>query len=269
MKKALFIDLDGTLLKGSNHKKISKKNINYITKLQQQECFVVVCTGRSRKEAVEAAKIIRYNNFGNFTIYGGGTVFENIKDNKVIEFGNILNEDIKKAIEIAKEYNLAIKLDGIDAFFISKNKTTLMQRIVIKFSGYPRKNLDKMIIPSKTNKIGFLSSNGYEKNKELRRTIMKKYPQFEVNISGKGFYLELTPKGYDKGSMIKKAIKHLGVNIKNTAAVGDSMNDYSMFKVVNTPIAMKNSNNDLKEISEFVTKNNKKHGVAHSEKFLK
>ena len=266
MKKIVFIDLDGTLLKNVNSKSISKKNIKYIKELQQNNIFVVICTGRSRKEAVEAQNLIRYNSFGDYIIYSGGTVLEDVKNNKIIEQKSLSKDEIKVAVEIAKKEKFALKIDGIDSFFVETKKG---YKFISKVLNLQLKSMDKLIIASKTNKIGMLSKRSQSKNEEFKNLFIKKYKQFDVHLSGKNHYFEITPKGINKGSMVIKACKILKINMENTACIGDSMNDYEMFKVVAHPICMKNGNKKLKEISNYITTSNTRNGVANSEKYLK
>lgn len=48
-----------------------------------------------------------------------------------------------------------------------------------------------------------------------------------------------------------------------TAAVGDSLNDYSMLQAAGKGIAMGNAREDIKEIADAVTLTNDQNGVAH------
>lgn len=48
-----------------------------------------------------------------------------------------------------------------------------------------------------------------------------------------------------------------------TAAVGDSLNDYSMLQAAGKGIAMGNAREDIKEIADAVTLTNDQNGVAY------
>ena len=56
---------------------------------------------------------------------------------------------------------------------------------------------------------------------------------------------EVTVKGINKGTGILRTVEILGADIANTYGFGDSMNDYSMLKTVNTGVAMGNSAEEL------------------------
>jgi Cof subfamily protein (haloacid dehalogenase superfamily) len=84
----------------------------------------------------------------------------------------------------------------------------------------------------------------------------------EITTSGGGYYIEITAKGVSKGAAIKYLTNHLDISLKNSAAIGDSMNDYSGFEVVGYHIAMKNAVPALKEISKYETASVDDDGVA-------
>jgi phosphoglycolate phosphatase (TIGR01487 family) len=75
-----------------------------------------------------------------------------------------------------------------------------------------------------------------------------------VKIYDSGYSLQVINSDVDKSNAILKIINELKISIKNTYAIGDSETDLGMFKVVNFPIALNNSIDELKKLSKFVTK---------------
>lgn len=74
-------------------------------------------------------------------------------------------------------------------------------------------------------------------------------------------FIELVPKGFSKVKGIEAIIKHLGVNIEDTYAFGDSLNDIDMLKFVKYGIAMGNSSPEVLEIVQYKTDNIEEHGI--------
>ena len=66
-------------------------------------------------------------------------------------------------------------------------------------------------------------------------------------------HADVTVRGHDKGSALKAISKALKVNIEDTYAFGDGINDISMLQAAGHGIAMGNGQDRLKEIAEFVT----------------
>ena len=65
--------------------------------------------------------------------------------------------------------------------------------------------------------------------------------------------LEVVNKGVNKGNAVLKLSEYLGIDKKNTAAVGDYYNDVDMFKRVEHPVCCGQAPDDIKEICEHVT----------------
>ncbi|MCD8097574.1 MAG: HAD family hydrolase [Lachnospiraceae bacterium] len=66
------------------------------------------------------------------------------------------------------------------------------------------------------------------------------------------FYGELISREADKGAGIVKATDWFGMDLADTIAFGDSMNDYSMIERAGVGIAMGNADPGLKEIADHV-----------------
>ena len=64
---------------------------------------------------------------------------------------------------------------------------------------------------------------------------------------------EVVPKGTNKGVAVMKVAEILGVEQKNTAAIGDYFNDYEMLKAVGLPACCGQAPQGLKEIAKLVT----------------
>ncbi|MBE0645124.1 MAG: HAD family hydrolase [Bacteroidetes bacterium] len=82
--------------------------------------------------------------------------------------------------------------------------------------------------------------------------------------SGKDlYYLEVGASSVNKSVGLKKAIESIGIDRKETAAIGDYSNDLEMCKFAGVSAAMRNGFKDLKHISDYITKaDNDEGGVA-------
>ena len=73
---------------------------------------------------------------------------------------------------------------------------------------------------------------------------------------------EIIPKGVDKGRGIELICQHLGVQIEDTIAFGDSMNDAAMLKRAGVAIAMGNASDEVKALADIVCEDVDHDGVA-------
>lgn len=58
--------------------------------------------------------------------------------------------------------------------------------------------------------------------------------------------------------------KKVGIDISETIAFGDSMNDYSMMEEAGYAVAMGNARDALKEIADFVTLDHNSDGIVYA-----
>ena len=65
--------------------------------------------------------------------------------------------------------------------------------------------------------------------------------------------VEFIPKGSSKATGIHKLCELLGVDIADTYALGDSVNDLDMLEAVGHGIAMGNGTSAAKDVAEYVT----------------
>lgn len=74
--------------------------------------------------------------------------------------------------------------------------------------------------------------------------------------------IEITHSDAQKGLALQALAEQLGVNVTDTMAIGDNLNDKSMLDRVGVAVAMENALPELKENATFVTDSNENSGVA-------
>ena len=77
--------------------------------------------------------------------------------------------------------------------------------------------------------------------------------------SGRG--ADLVEKGYSKADGLKRLCEHYGIDIRDTYAFGDSMNDLEIIKAAGTGIAVGNAVKELKEAADMVCDDIKNDGI--------
>ena len=83
-------------------------------------------------------------------------------------------------------------------------------------------------------------------------------------------YLEVVPKGMNKGEAVKMLCRMLNVPIENAVSVGDAANDLSMIQMAGTSVAMANGTDEVKAVADYITQRDNNHdGIAEVvEKFF-
>lgn len=83
---------------------------------------------------------------------------------------------------------------------------------------------------------------------EFERMIVDHFVEYDM-----GMARELTMRGVDKGSAVKRVLELTGHSPRNTYAFGDSENDLPLFDAVETKVAMGNAMACVKERADYVT----------------
>ena len=80
---------------------------------------------------------------------------------------------------------------------------------------------------------------------------------------GDYYFIDINKKGISKGKAIIKLTSELNIQLDEVICFGDSMNDKTMFDVLNNTVAMKNASENLKKIAKYTTEyTNDEDGVA-------
>lgn len=74
--------------------------------------------------------------------------------------------------------------------------------------------------------------------------------------------LEFMCEGVSKGEGLKKVCEYCGVDISETVAAGDELNDLSMIKAAGLGVAMGNAHEEIKSAADYITLTNDENGLA-------
>lgn len=279
--KLIAIDLDGTLL--NTDLSISKRNAEAILQAQKAGHIVTICTGRSMHDT---QKFLTNAGLDIPFIAGNGAVvfYEKVLHNEVIP-ENVLIEVIdlfrrkETYYEIFTEDGILFDEIGM-AYFEQENKELhkqdhreqeLMQHEIEKM----KKENYFLVVPD-CKKIDLTSFKPYKiysltfSDKKMKK--MKEILKLKNDLSftsGSSLTLEVGNKNVSKGNALKILADHLQIAPENLVAIGDNLNDLSMFRIAGTSIAMGNALEEVKACADHVTKNFDEDGVAYAlEKFI-
>lgn len=264
--KIIFIDIDNTLIPYKSifsfrKELISRDNIKALKNAQKNGVYVVLSTGKSYEDTIKFHKEIYENEYGRFFIFSNGSGAYDSLEKRVL-FENYLDvETIKKISDLARRERWAIKLlDGNNFFTDSWFKFILVKwffRITISpYSAIKDLNFDKV------KKIGIFAGLKKTNEKAANLIVSKFGKNVETVLTGGGYYIEATKKGISKASAALKISSNLDISSSDCVAIGDSLNDYELFKFVGNSIAMGNAMKKLKEIANYKTKKSKNDGVS-------
>lgn len=260
MYKAIFIDIDGTLR--DSNRNLSDKTIDTIKKVTEKGILVIICSGRPRKYTEDisrqcgASKYIITSNGGNIYDY---------EENKIM-YVNIMNK--QACLEL---YKIAEKINA--RFIMNVGESRVVNKLK-HFDGSEIELTTKIenFIEEQDIVQCVISDSDFEKIKNLRGQI-EKIKNVEIKNQSKSLiddskpiesttYYDIANIESSKGNAIIRFCEMLKIDLKDTIAIGDDLNDVSMFKVVGHSVVMGNANNEIKKYADEVIKTNDENGVA-------
>ncbi|MBM7834912.1 HAD family hydrolase [Clostridium sardiniense] len=255
MKKAIFFDIDGTLIDCVNGlTDITPKVKKAIKKLQSDGNYVFIATGRPY--AFLSESLLNFG-FDGFVLTNGAQVIIN---NKMIYKEPLDKDFVKELAENFDELHIQYILQGETYSYIKnefKEFYSLYTSIDIP-EKYLTRNYDindidvykiEMLCPDDRAMDYCLSI--VNTNKDYTNT-------YDINLKT----FELYSKHNTKATGILKALEYLDIPLKNSYAFGDGMNDIEMLSTVGCGIAMGNANDDVKIYAKEITDTVHNDGIA-------
>lgn len=253
--KAVFIDLDGTLL--TDELSISQGSIDVLKRLTRAGVLISVVTARS-----PAASLSFYEELGildNPIICFNGALIQ--KQNTILHDISIETPSVAKIIKALRSFKINISIyrhydwytERIDAWVNQERKLTKSATTKISFN-------ELLAEGFRPNKI--LCMGNSEIIDEAERHIKKSalFPDLNIHKSKKS-YLEIMNNGASKMQAIEKVLQLYNINKDEIITIGDNYNDIDMFSLSKTSIAMGNAPDEVKKYATFVTDTNNHEGI--------
>ncbi len=262
MKKAIFFDIDGTLLDCINGlADITPKVKESIRKLQANGDYVFIATGRPY--AFLSESLLNFG-FDGFVLTNGAQVIIN---NKMIYKEPMDKLFVKEITENFDELHIQYILQGETYSYIKKEFKEFYS--FYHNIGIPDKYLTRNynINDIDVYKIEMLCE--YDKSIDYCLSIGESNEDYDYiyNVDLKSF--ELYSKHNTKATGILKALEYLDIPVENSYAFGDGKNDIEMLSTVGCGIAMGNAPDDVKCYAKEVTDTVHNDGIAVGiEKFI-
>lgn len=269
MYKLILSDLDETLL--VNHH-VPEFNVEAIKEARKKGVKFVPATGRAYNMIPEILKEIdAYGREGEYSIcFNGALIVEN-KNDRILNFEGISFETTKMLFEKAQEYDVCVLIFTIDMCYIYNADEDEVQRKTDQkapFVVVDDYNMDDL----KDQKIAKIL---YEKRdmpylKSIEEDVKEMIEGLACASYSSGRYLEFNAIGIDKGFGLRWLSNYLGIDIKDTIAIGDNYNDVEMIKAASLGVSVSCATDDIKALSQYVTKNDYDQGAVKEviEKFV-
>lgn len=277
MIKLIASDMDGTLLNDDHM--ISEENLKAIRKAQEMGRHFTIVTGRDYG-AVKS--YLEECNLKCECILSNGAEYRDINGN-IIESVYMNKESAKITFDILNEANLCIQLMTNNGSYIT-NKESDKKAIIDRFKLFNPKMSEEEVeeFVAKFHKergmkeidniyeilesdIEILKIVTFDNDEKLIAELKEKLRENASDLAVASTFsndIEISDIKAQKGLILAKTIKKMGIDKSEVIVLGDSFNDYSMFTEFENSYAMENAIPEIKEIAKYITDTNNNDGVA-------
>ena len=250
MIKALFFDIDGTLVSFQTHL-IPDSTVQAIRQAKEQGIHVFISTGRPFS-LINNLQEIRELIDGYITVNGAYCFV----GDRVISCSPIPEEDVRILIQKADEMNFACMVVGEKDLIMynSNEKVDYIFRQLLNVQGMKEsRSLDTLWAYPILQLTPVISE-------EEERQIMPLLPHCTSSRWYPDF-ADITAQGADKSKGLRAVMDFLGLKKEETMAFGDGGNDISIVREAGIGVAMGNANESLKAVADYVTASVDEEGI--------
>ncbi|MDR0836310.1 MAG: Cof-type HAD-IIB family hydrolase [Tannerella sp.] len=250
MIKAVFLDIDGTMVSFNTHC-VSEETRKSLREARKNGVKIFVATGRHRSDIINLGDL----EFDGYMSLNGAYCWV---DNQTIFKKSIPQKDVKTFIDFIE------KEPKIPSFFVESD------RVTVNFINEEVQKMTELVNFSPRTIVPVSEVAGKEIFQftaffpvEQEPAIMEMLPDCFASRWHPAF-ADIIVKGVDKSVGIQKMSDYFGFSREEIMAIGDGGNDISMIKYAGVGVAMGNAEEDVKQIADYVTASVDENGVGQA-----
>lgn len=259
--KALFADLDGTLL--NNESRVSEYSIEVIRRMTGAGHKLVLASGRPLGSILEVKTLAGLDMKGVFITANNGALIYDCDRSVIIYKDPVPMDKVSVLWDTARRMGVHIQTYTDDSVV-----TYAEDREIIKYTSkihlpviYCEDPLSVLTTPP--SKMLAISLDDPERLEAFRQAVLSGHSDVLDALYSEPEYLEIYSRTAGKGQALKWLCDHLGIPVGDSYAAGDAMNDISMIEAAGHGVAMLNAAAAVREHAEYVTEyTNDKDGLA-------
>lgn len=253
MTKALFFDVDGTLVSFNTHR-IPQSAVDALAEAKRRGAMVFISTGRPMR-LINNLDAIQHLVDGYITANGACCSM----GGETIACREIPNPEARALIGAAGR-------DGFSMLVVGESRLT-----VVNDGADVDRYFRQMLAVSDLGEGTALTDVLAERIVQLTPIIdeaaeRRLMPLLPSCVSARWFpaFTDITARGADKGTALMTVAAHLGISREDTIAFGDGGNDKSILQAAGTGVAMGNAQDDVKAVADYVTASVDEDGIARA-----
>jgi Cof subfamily protein (haloacid dehalogenase superfamily) len=266
MYKAVFIDIDGTLLK--NDGTMSEATISTIQRLKARNILVILVSARPLSGISPIVKRIGLTNYPVASLNGAY-----IAVNRKVLFHSIIDIATTTLVhEQLQQFKATLIYYGRVQWFselrnISTDNEQKITSIPITIQPFTHTLQYWQGKNTGPNKIMVIAKGAVIK--EIQHNLKQQFIDHLNICTSKPTFLEVVNTEASKLNAVKLLIDHYNIKREEIITIGDNFNDKEMIAFAGTGIAMGNAPGEVKAVAKYITDTNNKDGVSKAlKKFM-
>jgi len=253
MIKALFFDIDGTLVSFKTHE-IPQSTVEALENAHQNGVRVFISTGRPP---------LFINNLGKIEHMVDGYITTNgafcYSGDSIISVSPINADDVESVISVCRELDKSCIVVGkstLSMFNYKKGDAEFFKRL-LNAPDYGESEDIEDVLKSPVLQLTPIVNEKDEPlvTKCLRHVEPSRWCPY---------FFDITAYGVNKAKGMIEIAEKFGFNLSESIAFGDGGNDLSMIKAAGIGVAMGNANEPVKEIADYVTSTVDDDGISNA-----
>lgn len=255
MIKALFFDIDGTLVSFDTHR-IPASTIDAIAEARANGVQVFISTGRSQVIINNLSDLQERGLIDGYVTMNGAYCF--VGDH-VIYKDSIPAEDVERLTAFCEEHSFPCIVVGEHdiCVFCCDDTVRYIFNDCLKVDVLAEKSREEAIRDKEVFQLTpFITE-------EQEHLILPQLKRCETGRWHPAF-ADITAVGNTKEKGIAEMLKHIGLQPEEIMAFGDGGNDIPMLRYAGIGVAMGNANDTVKASADYVTTSVDEDGVANA-----
>ncbi len=237
MKKALFLDVDGTLISFKTHE-VPASALAALREAHARGVRLFIATGRAAADLGE----IPYD--GVAALNGADCL---MRDGRVVARHPIPRSDFERAMQLADRYGFSLAFELNEGLFV--NRLSPGAEEWARMVAHP--------MPVETNLYELFDNAGccqmcFFFDPETQRRVMAELPSL-VATRWCPVFADINVRGVDKATGMAEFAAHFGFAHDETMAFGDGGNDVAMLRAAGVGVAMGNACDEALAAADYIT----------------
>lgn len=249
MIKAVFFDIDGTLVSFETHK-VPQSTMDAVHAIREKGVKVFIATGRPRPFINNIAGL---EHDGIMSVNGASIV---LNDGTRLTHKPVPVDDVARMVKYQDDNPIAVAYATDDKAFVTHCNGDFREIFALLDLGIP-----EQLSAHEALKLDVLQIIAFFK-KDKEEDIMENVLTGCSAQRWHTLFADCIAKGVNKATGIDDVCRHFGFDISETMAFGDGGNDKQMLAHAGWGIAMGNAADDVKACARFVTDSVDDDGVA-------